>query len=722
MIFLSILIIIVAIALPSYKQNLSSLLISRISAIIFIYSAALAFNALYIQSIGSGIGIYSGLFHVTIISQLFDVILFMLGALILIAWPLIISSKYNKVLSFITLLKSKDGSSSFLNSLSLYKNNLNLSSVQDNNSKLWLNLYKISEFQKINIIGFYVPKTEYCLIILFSLLGSSLLISSSDLLSMYISIELQSFSLYILATLYKDYESSTASGLKYFLLGALSSCFILLGSGLIYTFTGLTNFESIYSLISSVSSSYYYFSSLNNINLEITQFYNIISGVSLGIILIFIGFLFKISAAPLHSWSPDVYDETPTQVTIWLTIIPKISILILLLELQSGFSINLIIDYNIYSDILTEYSIINNMFNISFNTSYLLKILLLISSLFSLIIGTIVGLAQTRIKRLLAYSTISHIGFILLALAINTEQSIDSFIFYIIQYSITNLNIFLIIIAFGYIINIDGIKITNYNYNNRSLGLLFFNYDIKLLKNLQSKFYFNPILSLCLIICLFSMAGVPPLLGFFSKQFVLLSAVQSGYWFMAFICILTSVISASYYLRFVILLLRKSEKKSVYNTNFNLNNEDLITVNKKKNNKIVDSTNISKVYADSIISPIIDNSNNNTLKTLSNYSSFSMDINPLMSILSLDKLSGLTIEKNLDKTTKNIIWPYNLLSSNSVGKNFNNEAPSLTKARILTNLHSFLISTLTLLILLFILKPTLILNSTQILALSLFNN
>jgi hypothetical protein len=188
---------------------------------------------------------------------------------------------------------------------------------------------------------------------------------------------------------------------------------------------------------------------------------------------------------------------------------------------------------------------------------------------------------------------------------------------------------------------------------------------------------------------------------------------------MAFICILTSVISASYYLRFVILLLRKSEKKSVYNTNLNLNNEGLITVNKTKNNKIVDSTNISKVYADNIISPIIYNSNNNTLKTLSNYSSFSMDINPLMSILSLDKLSGLTIEKNLDKTTKNIIWPYNLLSSNSVGKNFNNEAP---KARILTNLHSFLISTLTLLILLFILKPTLILNSTQILALSLFNN
>jgi NADH-ubiquinone oxidoreductase chain 2 len=120
---------------------------------------------------------------------------------------------------------------------------------------------------------------------LFSGLGSSLLISSSDLLSLYLSIELQSFGLYILATLYRDYESATASGLKYFLLGALSSCFILLGAGLIYTFTGLTNFESIYSLI-SVS----YIASQK-----------ILSGVSLGVIFIFVGFLFKVAAAPFHS-------------------------------------------------------------------------------------------------------------------------------------------------------------------------------------------------------------------------------------------------------------------------------------------------------------------------------------------------------------------------------------------------------------------------------------
>jgi len=150
--------------------------------------------------------------------------------------------------------------------------------------------------------------------------------------------------------------------------------------------------------------------------------------------------------------------------------------------------------------------------------------LLLISSLFSLIIGTILGLAQTRIKRLLAYSTISHIGFILLALAINTEQSIDAFIFYIIQYSITNLNIFLIILALGFILNTTGIKI----YSN-SKNIYFFDYDIRYLSNFKGLFFSNLILSLSLVICLFSMAGIPPLLGFFSKQFVLLSAIQSGY-------------------------------------------------------------------------------------------------------------------------------------------------------------------------------------------------
>jgi len=587
MIFISILILIVAIALPSLKKEISSLLITRISAIIFIFSGVLALNALYIQSIGSGIGIYSGLFHVTIISQLLDGFLLILASFILIAWPLINSSYYNKVLNLKTLLI--DGSSPL--------NNL---SVTENTSK------------KLNFIGLYTPRTEYCLIVLFSGLGSSLLISSADLLSMYLSIELQSFGLYILATLYRDYESATASGLKYFLLGGLSSCFILLGAGLIYTFTGLTNFESIYSLVSVL---------LDNNSFNLYLIANIINGISLGFIFIFIGYLFKIAAAPLHSWSPDIYDETPTQVTIWLTIIPKISILFLLLELISGLSINSIIDLPIYENFFIFSLFNNNIFFINVTLSSVLKMLLLISSLFSLIIGTIVGLAQTRIKRLLAYSTISHIGFILLALAINTEQSIDSFIFYIIQYSITNLNIFLIIIALGFILNKEGIKMYSKN-------VLFYDFDIRFLYNFKGQFFANPILSLSLIICLFSMAGVPPLLGFFSKQFVLLSAVQSDQWFLAFVAILTSVISASYYLRIVVLLISPIGKSiSLENT--------------ENNNKFITSKLKEKI-------------------------------------------------------------------------NFNNEF-------ILTNYHSFLISTITLSILLFIFKPTLLLNSTQLLSLSLFN-
>lgn len=235
MIFLSILILIVAKALPSFNNNISSISFTRISAIIFLYSGILSINSLYIQSIGSGIGIYSGLFHITQISQLIEFFILIIGCLILIGWPLIQTQGSKQIISY---------------------------------------------------------STDYSLIVLFSSLGSSLLISSSDLVSMYLSIELQSFGLYILATLYRDYESSTASGLKYFLLGALSSCFILLGAGLIYTFTGLTNFESIYTLI-SVSLPLDY----------TTATHNIINGVSLGFMFIFIGFLFKIAAAPFHSWS-----------------------------------------------------------------------------------------------------------------------------------------------------------------------------------------------------------------------------------------------------------------------------------------------------------------------------------------------------------------------------------------------------------------------------------
>lgn len=332
----------------------------------------------------------------------------------------------------------------------------------------------------------------------------------------------------------------------------------------------------------------------------------------------------------------DVYDDSPTIVTIWLTIMPKISILVLLLE-TFGQTIGLldnISSYYLQSNFIELYNESLSHINFYAGENIVLKILLLISSLLSLIIGTVVGLAQTKLKRLLAYSTISHIGFILLALVINTEQSIESLIFYIIQYSLTNLNTFLIIIALGYIIQQSIIKnipkqINDHLINNYyEYGGLKFNIrgEIKYISELKGQFFSNPILSLSLSVCLFSMAGIPPLIGFFAKQFVLYSAIQNGYYFISIVAILVSVISASYYLK-IIKVLHTEENISEYSYN--------------------------------------DENNTTALKVLNNKSSVSN--------------------------------------------------------QLLSHFHSFTISTLTLTIILFVLKPSIILNSTQLLSLSLYN-
>ena len=540
MVFISLLILIVAIATPSIRSNLSPNLFIRLSSIIFIYAGCISFNTFYIHSIESGLGIYSGLFQVTAISQLIDVLIYFTASLILTAWPI-----FNR-------------STLEINSNSVYKTNEN----------------KVQNFN---------PCTEYSLIVMFSTLGASLLISSADLISMYLSIELQSFGVYILSTLYRDSESATSAGLKYFLLGGLSSCLILLGIALIYSYSGLTSFESIYTLISVLYS-------------ESINYSSVSTGIIYGLLLVIIGLLFKIAAAPLHNWAPDVYDNSPTIVTIWLTIMPKISILFLILEIVNGLNLNstMLITNPLTNDVIYVYSF--------FEDKILeIKYLFLLCAILSLIIGTIVGLSQVKIKRLLAYSTISHIGFILLALSLNSIQSIEALIFYIIQYTLTNLNTFLILLALGYTIN----RLNLLKNNN------LINSDITLISQLKGQFFSNPLLSISLSICLFSMAGVPPLLGFFSKYFVLYSAIFNGYYLISIIAILASVISASYYLKIIKILYTEDNK-------------------------------------------------------------------------------------------------------NTYIENINDES-------VISNLHSFLISSLTLLILLFLLKPTLILNSVQLLSFTIFS-
>ena len=701
MITFAIIILIVAKALPGLNTQFSSIHVTRITSIVFLFAGALTFNSFKILSIGGGIGIYSGFFQVTTISQLIEIFLFFIGGGILIAWPqikytlstlassdqrqrgphlpkdhLFQSKEYKDSLWTSTTLINSNITANFSNLLKINKNPLALASSSweaEAVGESTLPKSRGSDDDKVKFTLLTDKKsTDYSLIVLFSSLGSSLLISSYDLISVYLSIELQSFGLYVLSTLYRDSESSTSAGLKYFLLGGLSSCIILLGTGIIYSYTGTTNLESLY-IINSI--------------IDINQQY-VIQGISLGLSLIFIGFLFTIAAAPLHNWSPDVYDGTPTIVTTWLTIIPKIAILFILLELQIKLGSFGLLGSN---DLLATlpYAQLDPTFNstqsqlwlwgggafgiaglktIIINSSgYLLKTLLLISATLSLIIGSLLGLAQIRIKRLLAYSTISHIGFILLALAVNTEQSIDSFIFYIIQYTITNLNIFLIILGLTYYTfdwgqlggNNSNPQFTNngeimghinplalarsrrgaFKPNLITVWANGENKEILLISEFKGLFFSNPLLSISLAISLFSMAGIPPLIGFFSKQLVLYSALQNGYYFISLLAIIVSVISCSYYLQIIKILITPSQRPP------------LITSARQESE-----------------GPIFFN------------------------------------------------YPI-IVREGEVVPAF---AGSEKYEKFLTNTHSYLISILTFTILLFFIKPSLILNSTQLLSLSLF--
>ena len=378
-------------------------------------------------------------------------------------------------------------------------------------------LYKFSYYKNkiVNKMSEQFRIIEYPLIILFIICGAVFLVSTSDLVSIFLSIELQSYGLYLLSTLYRNSELATSGGLTYFLLGGLSSCFILLGMGLLYANSGTTNLDGLY-IITSLSD-------ISNGNLDdgILYWYKSYY-INFSLLILSVGFLFKVSAAPFHFWSPDVYDAIPTIVTTFVAIIAKISIFIFFLELVHYTS--------------------NSLFSYQFSwTSSLL-----VSSLLSLVIGAVMGLTQFRIKRLFAYSTISHLGFILLALSINSIESIQAFIFYLMQYSISNLNAFVILISIGfslfYYIN-DNEEFEKLEDKNNS--------PIQLISQMKGYFYINPVLALSLAITLFSFAGVPPLIGFFAKQMVLSAALDSGYIFLTLVAILTSVISAVYYLNVI---------------------------------------------------------------------------------------------------------------------------------------------------------------------------
>nr|YP_009663684.1 NADH dehydrogenase subunit 2 [Dactylella tenuis]QCW06826.1 NADH dehydrogenase subunit 2 [Dactylella tenuis] len=469
---------------------------NRITSVILLYSTFLALNGLHMTCLETGIGIYGGLFLITSITQNF--VVFML------------------ILSFL-----------ILQLISFYPRHLK--DIQIDTRPIE---NKVKEIEKYALIG-ESRIIDFPLVILYILIGAVCLMSSCDLITMFLCLELQSYGLYILSTIYRDSELATSAGLTYFLLGGLSSCFILLGAALLYVNTGLTNFDGIYILYNltdtMIAQAQESIISLPEYQIKETWIksdeINPIQTFDLSLLILSVGYLFKVSSAPFHFWSPDVYDSLPTLVTCFVAIMAKISIFIFLLDFVH--------------------------FASGAKTVFTWTDILLLSSFFSLIIGTVVGLVQTRIKRLFAYSTISHVGFILLALTINTIESTQAFLFYLMQYSLSNLNFFFILLSAGYYI---------FYYKGQYKLTDEIGSPLQLITQVKGLLNKNYMLSISFAITLFSFAGIPPLIGFFGKQLVLSAALDKGYYFMALIAIITSVIGAVYYLGIIKLIFFDEDK------------------------------------------------------------------------------------------------------------------------------------------------------------------
>jgi NADH-quinone oxidoreductase subunit N len=343
---------------------------------------------------------------------------------------------------------------------------------------------------------FKIFKIEYPILILSSVLGMMVMISSNDLIVFYMGLELQSLALYVLATFNRDQLKSSEAGLKYFVLSALSSGLLLYGCSLIYGFTGSTNFNVI---ANQLNSNEY--------------------ALTFGIVFILVGLAFKISAVPFHMWAPDVYEGSPTSVTLFFTMVPKIAALTVFIRFLYVPFLNLIDQW---------------------------QMILIFLSIASMLFGAIAAIGQTNLKRLIAYSSIGHIGYALAGLAAGTNDGIQSSIIYIIIYILMNLGLFSCLLM---------MKRNNEYYE-----------DIEDLSGLSKN---HPMLSLSLLVILFSLAGIPPLAGFFAKFYIFKSVIEQSMYFLAIVGLLSTVIAAFYYLRIIKIIYFDKEKEK-YDTDHSL--------------------------------------------------------------------------------------------------------------------------------------------------------
>ncbi|MEO3999135.1 NADH-quinone oxidoreductase subunit NuoN [Mesorhizobium sp. CAU 1732] len=323
-------------------------------------------------------------------------------------------------------------------------------------------------------------KFEYPVLVILATLGMLLMVSANDMLALYVGLELQSLALYVIAAINRDSVRSTEAGLKYFVLGALSSGMLLYGISLVYGYTGNTGFDAIAAALSG----------------EERQL-----GLVFGLVFVLAGLAFKISAVPFHMWTPDVYEGAPTPVTAFFAAAPKMAAMALLVRVTMG----------AFEPIAPDWQQI-----------------IVFVSIASMILGAFAAIGQRNIKRLMAYSSIGHMGFALVGLAANSEAGVRGVAIYMLIYLVMTLGTFAFILAM-----------------RRKEG------NVEQIDELAGLSSTNPVMATILTILMFSLAGIPPLAGFWGKWYVFLAAINAELYALAIIGVLASVVGAYYYLRII---------------------------------------------------------------------------------------------------------------------------------------------------------------------------
>jgi NADH-quinone oxidoreductase subunit N len=321
---------------------------------------------------------------------------------------------------------------------------------------------------------------EYPILVLFATLGMMLMISANDMIALYLGLELQSLALYVVAAINRENVRSTEAGLKYFVLGALSSGMLLYGISLVYGYTGNTGFEAIAAALTGGERQL---------------------GLVFGLVFVLAGLSFKISAVPFHMWTPDVYEGAPTPVTAFFAAAPKMAAMALTVRVVMGAFEPLALDWQ---QIVTFIAIA------------------------SMALGSFAAIGQRNIKRLMAYSSIGHIGFALVGLAANSQEGVRGVAIYMLIYLAMTLGSFAFILAM-----------------RRKEG------HVEEIGDLAGLSNTNPVMAVIFTIMMFSLAGIPPLAGFWAKWYVFLAAINSGLYALSIIGVLTSVVGAYYYLRII---------------------------------------------------------------------------------------------------------------------------------------------------------------------------